>query len=667
MISKSELRKRERRAKKLARRAAVANQGEFSTDIQETEDIGNKYFLHVKAIWFNATVFDTNDISTIRGSSLSLLFVPDCLLKHLREELDGKWQFEVVLSGASSLLLACVPSSQCVDTDTDTDIESVAMMVRHYLAQTQDLTATFPVHYMSEDTPSTQEVNLSDFRFTVTVSPIVLNPKSVCVLQADGSEGKASNRMARGFGASVAPLSVADAAAAFSQYCQPSFITLGKSDRGAEKAKSLSGKDSYCSLNGDLPASGVDNTRIVSASVKNRRMFGRDRKRDFYLNVIQQSKDPRRAKLAKKIIDLEFSHTLSDLLMSPPDITEGEMPKHSIELPPSLSGKIAIIHLDGNKFGSRLADMTGIKDQTGFSEMLREAQADMLVELLSWYISDDARSNDLIAPAGYSVELQRHVAPRIRLETLLWGGDEMVFAVPAWRGWELVGVLEKALRRFSYKAGRAQVETYLTHSIGLCFTNVKTPVRQMSAMADELSDSAKSLNGTTDTNFVFSVGIANGADMPAGGILAQRASQFEHNSVDDLTFLGTERGEASADWDAITESYLALVRVFSPGRTADLIAAYSNEKLRLLRQGKALDFKQYLNSELDRLFFKGTTEREEAEGALNSFVATVLPLKLRDKEYAPLFALKWRRYLDGFVMPLNSNVQRLDLQEKAAE
>ncbi len=74
---------------------------------------------------------------------------------------------------------------------------------------------------------------------------------------------------------------------------------------------------------------------------------------------------------------------------------------------------------------------------------------------------------------------------RIRLETLLWGGDEMLFVVPAWKGFELLNYFYEFSQTWTFKT-----ET-LTHAGGLVFCRAKTPIRRIRGFAQELAEQAK--------------------------------------------------------------------------------------------------------------------------------------------------------------------------------
>jgi len=98
----------------------------------------------------------------------------------------------------------------------------------------------------------------------------------------------------------------------------------------------------------------------------------------------------------------------------------------------------------------------------------------------------------------------RHGAdPLLRLETLIWGADEMTLIVPAWLGYETVSLLLRELRpspmhwRFTLRQHQGSpVERDLSHAIGLVFCHQKAPIQGISRFAGELAEWAKDIDRT---------------------------------------------------------------------------------------------------------------------------------------------------------------------------
>ena len=156
-----------------------------------------------------------------------------------------------------------------------------------------------------------------------------------------------------------------------------------------------------------------------------------------------------------------------------------------------LDGKIALFYADGNHFGSHLRDSLSGKKVSGnelqvpivrrFSEELHENRKKFLVNLLHsttgskrWLTSDGKR----------------------RLELLLWGGDEVMVAVPAWCGWEVAQIFMNTMSGKSFKAGKTGFA--LKHGMGLVFAHHKAPIHELVKLVKKLAEDESKQDRKTD-------------------------------------------------------------------------------------------------------------------------------------------------------------------------
>jgi hypothetical protein len=196
---------------------------------------------------------------------------------------------------------------------------------------------------------------------------------------------------------------------------------------------------------------------ILSPSVDLRRKYGISQKRsDFYKT--------------RTNLDCKFTQDLDDLSC---DRNQG-----------ILNGKIAVIYIDGNKFGQVVRSCKDSKEQAQFDGKLREGQNAILKALLQKARKPNNvgwRNNDAI-----------------RLETLLWGGDELIWVVPAWLGWktldlffkqadEHIKIDKKLLERSEYTSESKK----LTHAAGLVFCHHNAPIHRITALARSLAEIPK--------------------------------------------------------------------------------------------------------------------------------------------------------------------------------
>ena len=140
----------------------------------------------------------------------------------------------------------------------------------------------------------------------------------------------------------------------------------------------------------------------------------------------------------------------------------------------NLHRKMAVIYLDGNHFGKKaLAYCTSEKNQDNFDKTLRKEFQDGALTTLLTEIKDDSDWKN---------------SGNIRLETLLWGGDEIIWVVPAWKGWWMLGRFFEISKDWDY---HKISEESLTHGAGLVFCHHNAPIQPILELVRDLGDLAK--------------------------------------------------------------------------------------------------------------------------------------------------------------------------------
>lgn len=93
---------------------------------------------------------------------------------------------------------------------------------------------------------------------------------------------------------------------------------------------------------------------------------------------------------------------------------------------------MAVIYADGNHFGKKQSALSDSKLLKAWDDALQHSRKAMLKALLEQARIDPLwhENDSLDAP--------------IRLETLLWGGDELIWVVPAWKGFEAARTVLRA-------------------------------------------------------------------------------------------------------------------------------------------------------------------------------------------------------------------------------
>lgn len=188
----------------------------------------------------------------------------------------------------------------------------------------------------------------------------------------------------------------------------------------------------------------------VSESAWQRREHGRERKQTFYRDETGID------------VTAGFSLSLEDLARDP---SRG-----------NLDGKMAVIYLDGNAFGRLNPHVASPDDQRALDAYLQGERRAVLRQIVE-------RALELPA-------LSEGEHGRLRLETLLWGGDEIAWVVPAWAGWWVVDLFFR--REWHYQGER------LTHACGVIFCHHKAPIHRMRALAEDLAGLAKAKSRDED-------------------------------------------------------------------------------------------------------------------------------------------------------------------------
>jgi hypothetical protein len=165
----------------------------------------------------------------------------------------------------------------------------------------------------------------------------------------------------------------------------------------------------------------------------------------------------------------------------------------------NMNNKIALIYFDGNRFSKIQTELVrSADDQSAFDKAIKTLRREFLVKLLE-AINDNS---------GWKTE-----DGKARLETLLWGGDEMLFVVPAWKGFDLLKLFYQCSRNWVIKVN-GKTSYPLTHAGGIVFCNHKTPIYKIRNLAQDLADRIKENKDGREKNY-FDYLILESIDYPA--------------------------------------------------------------------------------------------------------------------------------------------------------
>jgi hypothetical protein len=192
----------------------------------------------------------------------------------------------------------------------------------------------------------------------------------------------------------------------------------------------------------------------TSAARAAREKFGRGQRQQFYEDY------------GGIVPEFAFTDDFSSMVNDPPALTS--------ESPGS---KTAIFYADGNRLGSArdAALEVGLGALKDFSLELKTLQNHLLADIVKWL------------NAGAKAHGTRFLTKdqRLRFETLMWGGDEVLFVMPSWLA------LEFAARFFEWTAKWKVNGNPVTFAAGLVIANHKTPIRQTKELAKALAERGK--------------------------------------------------------------------------------------------------------------------------------------------------------------------------------
>lgn len=353
-----------------------------------------KYYLRIEGVNLGNFVYDTQDLSTIRGSGLAVLKAVTIF--------DGKSIGGIKLHKTSSGASAGLFEFEVAE-DTEFEESDFCNAIRDKLKNSEHI-----------------------FRYaTFAIDVLPFTDSSTDNFIIDREKVLAKNR--------------------WQQMQMPSFVIPPKNDNELVCEFDLvsPAKDTKERIKGE--------EKFVSHGIFQRREYGKRQKQSFVKTELKDYK-------ISESIEKEFVYHF-DLLTT--NVDKGNL-KH----------KMAVIYLDGNKFGSKQRDLD-LDKLKKFDKIKIDYQRNFLASLMEevtkdkdWQISKDGKTH-------YQVEI------------LLWGGDEICLVVPAWKGWETVELFFEQTKNLKWQ------DEQLTHSVGMVFCHHNAPIRRIKKLAESLAELAK--------------------------------------------------------------------------------------------------------------------------------------------------------------------------------
>jgi hypothetical protein len=240
----------------------------------------------------------------------------------------------------------------------------------------------------------------------------------------------------------------------------------------------------------------------VSQAVFDRRGYGLVAKQRLYQQLLLEHSATWRLLRDKVHRRAPFAFMLSS-------ISEGNS---RTGLRSSLRDKICVMYADGTGFGELERRLIADKDaehpgdaasrQSKFDQFIRDWRRLLLEGLLGILL----REGGYGAPSDEEKAMRAGGDPQatsaaakavVRFETLLWGGDEQLFVLPARLGWRFAEAFTDHVKR--HPLGDKRLE----HGVGLIFCHNDAPIARIRDLAKHLCDEAKSV--TRDETMVLPV------------------------------------------------------------------------------------------------------------------------------------------------------------------
>lgn len=468
-----------------------------------------EYLLWVEGVDLNTTVFDTTDLSCIRGASLALLYAPYRVKALLKEYFEEPTE---IFTGASLAAFKFTAD----ETAVHKNIELIRKKLTCEGADWEDLKSIwvtekgFNKHILRKE----GALPLAHIRILLAYSKIAADKdgvdKAIVHARAD-----VRAQQLQSLGAPFTQ-SVTDA-------IRPDKARFGNILPATRDVP----------VPADLADEVINSTALMSDSVAARRTFGRLMRQYFYRAEL----DFYRAELGKESYTADFVNTV--------DHIAGGLPG-SETIKESVHHKMAVVHIDGNQFTKIRQEIRQPQDKhplTIFAERLRHQQrGEFLTPMLDWLKNQKACSpgKDRITRIIRDHDLREVREKEVtayRFETLLWGGDEMAFVMPSWIAlWWARAFFDQWAKGWTVP-GASQT---LTHAMGVVICDRRTPLRQARAMAEALCNAAKRRTSATDDTAVDAVQIEvfESVDLPdsAPGLEDYRRARYATPDTESAAF-----------------------------------------------------------------------------------------------------------------------------------
>lgn len=195
-------------------------------------------------------------------------------------------------------------------------------------------------------------------------------------------------------------------------------------------------------------------------------------------------------------------------------------------------GKLAVVVADGVKIGALRRALAGGRPDGISDEAAQREFADAMDGLrqrLARRIEAWAEASGLIYRRY--VPYLKAERTSARVDVLVWGGDDMTFVLPASHVFPFLEIFFDEVGK-PFVEGR--VEAGLPHRVGVSIAQVKTPIRQMRAMATEAQDRVRGWLGDRKQS-AFAIDVFESSPLAFSGVEGFRKAQYGQGFAAEAT------------------------------------------------------------------------------------------------------------------------------------
>ena len=496
--------------------------------------VNSTHVLRIEGMNFDTTVYNTNDLSTIRGSSLCLEAIGCQIDAFLEHQYSAGFARRVMIGAAQAAFLLA-------DLD-ETGAEEVRSSVDTHLRNAYVQKVNDPPFLETDDLPSLPDLPAErrwvylrtpaeHMTFSVDVETIIDGDVETALYIAAIRARRRQMRMPNLPRSPGVRLDSGPSAERARLICPIDPLRQVPDNDPTGDATVYVAKHQYP---GALEFTEAESETIKKSGNKriwtskrssDLRTYGRDARRTLYPFQLQREG-------FEDVLRLGLFET-HDFAQSFEDIN-GNAP---LGLPASVPGKLAYVYFDGNGFGQLFGQLRKKAGGSAeFSELVANTNALALKALLSRYLENSqdgaptadvwTRSRTVVLPTKNGREaLLREL---LRLETLLFGGEDVLMVLPAWLAFELTDFLLREFERFgTAELQKTQATGKVTYRAGLLICDAKTPARRAREIAHDLCEDAKAPYKGKIAPSCLSFHIAESHDLPElSGNTAQKMERL---------------------------------------------------------------------------------------------------------------------------------------------